>query len=85
MKAHVLTGTREEIAQKLSTIDGDIREVVVVVDEPIVVNGEPMNAAKVVDDSELDMFKEMEPYMTDIDLDNVDMSREAIYTQYPDE
>jgi hypothetical protein len=79
MKAHVLIGTREQILEELAHIEGPIREVVVLVEEPAAaiapIKGEP----------EEDIFKEMEPYMTNVDLDSLDLSREAIYAEYPDE
>lgn len=34
MKAHVLTGSKQEIAEKVTEIEGDIREAIVFVDEP---------------------------------------------------
>ena len=34
MKARVLTGSKQEIADKVAEIDGDIREAIVFIDEP---------------------------------------------------
>ena len=69
MKTHVLTGSRSEIADALARIEGEIREVVVIIEEPplpIPASGE-------------DIFAEMEPYM--VKAGGVDCSREAIYTR----
>lgn len=70
MKAHVLTGTKDQIAASIAKIDGVIREAIVLVEDqvqaPAVVPGE-------------DMFAEMEPYM--VQVGSIDDSREAIYTR----
>lgn len=71
MKAHVLTGSKQEIAERLTRLSGDVREVIVFVDEPA-------PATPAVGGVE-DMFAEMEPYM--VDVPEVDDSREAIYTR----
>jgi hypothetical protein len=72
MKAHILRGTKEEIAESLSKISGDVREVIVLVDEL-----DAVESASVV---EPDIFAEMGPYMVE-GTDDVDDSREAIYTR----
>jgi hypothetical protein len=70
MKAHVLTGSRSEIAESMARIEGNIREVIVLVDEsPAPLPVQPGE----------DMFAEMEPYMVHVGY--VDDSREAIYTR----
>jgi hypothetical protein len=68
MKTHVLTGSKSQIAESLARIEGEIREVIVLVNEPMdpVLPGE-------------DIFAEMEPYMVHVGY--VDDSREAIYTR----
>ena len=65
-----MTGSRSEIADALARIEGEIREVMVIVEEPAL----PIPAA------EEDIFAEMEPYMVNVD-GFVDYSREAIYTR----
>lgn len=70
MKTHILTGTKDEIAEKVSRIDGVIREVIVVVEEP---------ADNVGVSLEEDIFAEMEPYT--VQVGGVDDSRESIYTR----
>jgi dTDP-4-dehydrorhamnose reductase len=70
MKTHVLTGSRSEIADALARIEGEIREVVVVVEEPV---------DSTVPATVEDMFAEMEPYM--VNVEHFDDSREAIYTR----
>ncbi len=72
MKTHVFTGSKAEIADALARIDGVIREVVVVVEEPADAIPPPV---------EEDMFAEMEPYMVNDDVGDVDYSRESIYTR----
>jgi hypothetical protein len=72
MAAHVLRGTKQQIAQDLAQIPGEVREAIVFVEEPApIVSGAPAH------DSE-DIFAEMRPFMVDVQF--VDDSREAIYT-----
>lgn len=70
MKAHVLRGSKQEIAAGLDRITGDVREAIVFEEEP----APPKAAAPVAD-----IFAEMQPFM--IDVDNVDDSRDAIYVR----
>lgn len=72
MKAHVLKGTKQEIAENLARISGDVREAIVFVEEPATV----VSAAQTPGAE--DIFAEMRPYM--VDAEEVDDSREAIYT-----
>jgi hypothetical protein len=67
MKAHVLTGTKREIAETVARLEGEIREVIVFVDEP--------------SDSipEEDIFAEMEPFT--VKVGGADCSRESLYTR----
>ncbi len=69
MKAHVLTGAKHEIAQTVANFDGDIREVIIFVDEPA-------EAPEMVEE---DIFAEMEPFVAD--AEGVDYSRESLYTR----
>lgn len=71
MKTHILTGSKAEIAESLARIDGEIREVIVMVEEP-----SDSHVPAAVED----MFAEMEPHMVHEEGD-VDYSREAIYTR----
>lgn len=71
MKTHVLKGTKQEIAESLVRILGEVREAIVFEDEPV-------NAAAGVSES-ADIFAEMRPFM--VDVQNVDDSRPAIYTR----
>ena len=41
MKAHLLTGSKEQIAEKVAQIDGEVHEAIVFVEEPAASNGEP--------------------------------------------
>jgi hypothetical protein len=70
MKAHVLTGTKDQIAASIAKIDGVIREAIVLVEDPV--------QAPAIAPGE-DMFAEMEPYM--VDAGGADYSREWIYTR----
>ena len=69
MTATVLQGSKQEIAERIMQMPGDVREVIVVVEEPI-----PAQTSAPGED----IFAEMEPYMSDATY--VDCSREAIYT-----
>ncbi len=67
MKARVLTGSKQEIAQKVAGIDGDIREAIVFVEEPATTGQSPAGT-----------FAEMEPFT--VQQPRADDSREAIYS-----
>lgn len=71
MQPVVLRGTKQEIAESVARIAGDVREAIVFVEEPTAA----VNAASAPDD----IFAEMRPYM--VDVDDVDDSREAIYSR----
>lgn len=66
MKARVLTGNKREIAEKVAQIEGDVREAIVFVDDPL---------AAV--DSEAEFFAEMEPFV--VKQPEVSDSRNDIY------
>lgn len=72
MKTHVLRGSKQEIAESLVRISGEVREVIVFEDEPA-------PAAEAATQDTEDMFAEMSPFM--VDSRDVDDSREAIYTR----
>ena len=65
MTARVLTGSKQEIAQALAGMAGEVREAIVFVEEAA-------GAAA-------DLFAEMEPYA--VQLSDFDDSREAIYSR----
>lgn len=73
MSARILKGTKQEIASSLVQMSGEVREAIVFVDEPLVVDpgGQPADAA--------DFFAEMRPHM--VDVRDADDSREAIYSR----
>ncbi len=73
MKTHVLKGSRKEIAEGLARIPGEVREAIVFADEPA--PAVPEAATPDVDD----IFAEMRPFM--VDIQDLDDSREAIYTR----
>jgi hypothetical protein len=68
MKAHVLTGSKTEIAETVARIDGVIREVIVFIEEPSDAIPAP---------TEEDIFAEMDPFM--VKAGGADYSRESIY------
>lgn len=65
MKARILTGSKKEIAEKVVEIDGEIREAIVFVDEPL------------KEDSAEGFFAEMEQFA--VHESQIDDSREAAY------
>ena len=71
MQAHVLRGTKQQIAENLARMPGEIREAIVFVEEPA-----PAEAR--MPDRE-DIFSEMRPYM--VDVEDLDDTREAVYTR----
>ena len=68
MKAHVLTGSRTEIAETVARLEGMIREAIVFVDEP---------SDSTLGLSEEDIFAEMEPFT--VKAGGADCSRESLY------
>ena len=72
MKPLVLQGSKQEIAEQIARLEGDVREAIVFI-------AEPSDAAPVAGSNGEDMFAEMEPYM--VDVAEWDDSREAIYTR----
>ena len=73
MKTHVLKGSKQEIAENLVRISGEVREAIVFEEEPA-----PAAPGARTQDAE-DIFAEMRPFM--VDVQDVDESREAIYTR----
>ena len=70
MKTHILTGSKKDIADSILRLEGEIRDVIVFIDEAA--NSKPQEA-------EGDIFAEMEPYT--VKVASFDDSREAIYTR----
>jgi len=71
MQAHVLRGTKQQIAENLARMSGEVREAIVFVEEPA-----PAEAR--MPDRE-DIFAEMRPHM--VDVESLDDTREAVYTR----
>ena len=67
MSVQVLRGSKQEIADKLVRLPGDVREAIIFVEEP---------ATAALPGAE-DIFAEMRPYM--VDAHDLDDSRQAIY------
>ena len=72
MTVRVLTGSKQEIAQQVASLEGEVREAVVFIEEPA-------GASKDVPATVEELFAEMEPYT--VKVGDVDDSREAIYTR----
>jgi len=70
MKAQVVKGSKQEIAETVVRIDGEVREAIVFVEEPSAPTQAPSGE---------DIFAEMEPFM--VQVGGADYSREAIYTR----
>jgi hypothetical protein len=73
MKTHVLKGSKQEIAESLARIRGEVREAIVFEEEPALAGA--LSRTRGTED----IFAEMRPFM--VDVQNVDDSREAIYTR----
>jgi hypothetical protein len=73
MKAQILRGPKQEIAEAVVRITGEVREAIVLVEEP------SDSATPAPPAPGEDIFAEMEPYM--VHVGNADDSREAIYTR----
>ncbi len=69
--AHVLTGSKTQIAERLVALPGDVHEVIAFVDEPQRVAQEPVVAG--------DIFAEMSQHMTNVTV--IDDSRDAVYAK----
>ena len=72
MKAHLLRGSKQEIAANLARIAGEVREAIVFEEEPAPTPGARTHDAE-------NIFAEMLPLM--VDAPDVDDSREAVYTR----
>jgi hypothetical protein len=73
MKAHILKGSKQEIAASLVRISGEVREAIVFEEEST-----PEMSETATGDTE-DVFAEMGPFM--VDAQEVDDSRGGIYTR----
>jgi hypothetical protein len=69
MHVQVLRGSKQEIAEGVARIQGDVREAIVFVEEPSKGNAGPNE----------DIFAEMEPFVAT--AGGADYSREALYTR----
>jgi hypothetical protein len=70
MKAHILTGSKSEIAESVSQLQGEIREAIVFIEEP---------TDSIPPESEEDIFAEMEALT--VKVGSADDAREAVYTR----
>lgn len=76
MTTRLLKGSKQEIAKELASLEGEVREVIVFIEEPI---GARVPADQTVED----IFAEMEPYM--VNVGDADYSRAGIYSKKPGE
>ena len=74
MKAHLITGSKREIADTVLRMEGEVREAILFVDET---PASPLETGP-LQAMEEDIFAEMEPYT--VSVGNADYSREALYT-----
>jgi len=70
MKAQVLRGSKQQIAETVVQISGEIREAIVFIEEPSDVTPDLPGE---------NIFKEMEPFMVKVGA--VNYSRETLYTR----
>jgi hypothetical protein len=70
MKAEVLRGSKQQIAEGVARISGEVREAIVFIEEPA-------DAAAMAPGE--DMFAEMEPFT--VRVGDADCSREALYSR----
>ena len=70
MRAHVLRGSKQEIAEGLVRLGGEVREAIVFVEEPADVSGNTATE---------DIFAEMEPFT--VKAGGADYSRDAVYSR----
>jgi hypothetical protein len=71
MTARILTGSKREIAEQVASLNGEVREAIVFVEEPIDASTQP------VPETVEELFKEMQPHESH--ATDADDSREAIY------
>ena len=75
MTARVLTGSKAQIAQQVANIEGDVRQVIVLIDEPLTANADAPVPATVEE-----MFGQMDKCMAH-GAGHVDDSRAGTYTR----
>ena len=77
MKPVIVTGTKKEIADTVSRMDGVVREAIVFVDDATPVRNGVSNGSHIGNGHKPDIFAEMEPFT--VRRGDVDDSRDAIY------
>ena len=73
MKTHILRGSKQEIAESLVRISGQVREAIVFEEDSA------PEASAAANGQIEDIFAEMAPFM--VDAQDVDDSREGVYTR----
>ncbi len=74
MKTHVLTGSKHEIAENLVQLSGEVREVIVFIEESARIPPAPGETG--------DPFGEMGPFL--VSAPHIDDTREGIYAPMDD-
>jgi hypothetical protein len=78
MKAWVLRGSKQEIAEAVARMDGEVYEAIVFVEEPAdAVLSSTANATTADHGPRLDIFADMMPFT--VNVDKVDDSRDVMY------
>jgi len=76
MTARVLTGSKEEIARQVASLEDQVRQAIVFIEQPSDASGPPARTIE-------ELFAEMEPHM--VQVAGADDSREARYSRLPGE
>ena len=80
MTVRVITGSKQQIAEQVARLPGEVREAIVFIDEAPAASSAPgARASTGAAGSVEDFFAEMKPYMVDRGDVAVDDSRDAIY------
>lgn len=73
MSAQILRGSKQEIAESVARMPGEVREAIVFIEEP----------SGVTEGSPQELFASMEPFV--VHAGGADYSREALYSRMEDE
>ena len=79
MTVRVLTGSKQQIAEQVSQLPGEVREAIVFIDETPASTAARNGPAAGVAGSTEELFVEMQPYMADVGQAVVDDSRAGVY------
>jgi hypothetical protein len=86
MTVRVITGSKQQIAEQVSKLPGEVREAIVFIDEPPAAPSAPGAGPSAGGAASVeDFFAEMEPYMVDVGEVVVNDSRDAVYERHEGE